>query len=170
MPALARLELLERGEISARRVRAIVANLAPGIGGREVATATRLLNWSEQSGEVEMIQDDRGPGNIVFVEIESPAITEVFTGFGEVGTAAEAVADIAAKQARRYLAAGVPVGVYLADQLLPVLAAGAGGSFRTLALSQHSLTNADVVKQFLDVTITAAVEGRDVVRVDVDRK
>ena len=77
------------------------------------------------------------------------------------------VADRAVRDARRYLAAGVPVGGHLADQLLPILALGGGGSFRTLTPSRHAHTNADVVRQFVNVGIVVTPETRDVVRVDV---
>jgi RNA 3'-terminal phosphate cyclase (ATP) len=71
---------------------------------------------------------------------------------------------------RRYLSAGVPVGLHLADQLLPILALGSGGSYRTLAPSRHALTNVDVIRQFADVSIEVTKETRDVVRVDVERR
>ena len=168
-PKLARLELCDRGEIVGRRLRALVANLPRHIGEREVATARGLLNWSEESACVEVVANTPGPGNVMLVEIESAQVTEICTGFGETGTPAEAVADHAVREARRYLAAGVPVGCHLADQLLPILALGGGGSFRTLTLSRHAMTNADVVRQFVNVEIVVTPESRDVVRVDVRR-
>jgi RNA 3'-terminal phosphate cyclase (ATP) len=169
-PKLARLELCDRGEIVGRRLRALVANLPRHIGEREVATARGLLNWSEESACVEMVTNTSGPGNVMLVEIESAHVTEICTGFGETGTPAEAVADRAAREARQYLAAEVPVGCHLADQLMPILALGGGGSFRTLTLSGHAMTNADVVRQFLNVEIVVTPEARDLVRVDVGQE
>ena len=165
---LQRLELPERGEIVGRRVRGQICNLPQHIAEREVRTALRLLNWGPDAGCVEVTADGVGPGNVVFVEIESEHLTEVFTGFGEVGVTAEAVASRAVHEARRYLAGNVPVGVCLADQLLPVLALGAGGSFRTLSLSRHGRTNADVIRLFRDVEITVTEHARDNVEVRVD--
>jgi RNA 3'-terminal phosphate cyclase (ATP) len=166
-PQLAHLDLLDRGEIVGRRVVAIVAHLPRHIGEREVATALERLNWQEEAGRVDVIARTPGPGNVVFVEIESEHVTEVCTGFGEVGKSAEKVADDPVQEIRRYLAAGVPVGAHLADQLLPLLAAGSGGCFRTLTPSRHMLTNADVVQQFGAARIEVTPESRDVVRVDV---
>jgi RNA 3'-terminal phosphate cyclase (ATP) len=145
----------------------LVANLPRHVGEREVATALRLLNWRDDCGQVDVVTGGPGPGNIVFVEVESEHATEMCTGFGEAGTPAEAVADRPAKEARRYMATGVPVGCHLADQLLPVLALGDGGSFRTLPLSRHALTNAAVIREFVDARIEVIDEGRDVTRVDV---
>jgi RNA 3'-terminal phosphate cyclase (ATP) len=166
-PQLARLDLCDRGEIVGRRLRALVAHLPRHIGEREVTTARGLLNWSEEAASVEVIANTPGPGNVLLVVIESAHVTEICTGFGETGTPAEAVADRAVRDARRYLVAGVPVGCHLADQLLPILALGGGGSFRTLTLSRHATTNADVVRQFVSVEIVVTPESRDVVRVDV---
>jgi RNA 3'-terminal phosphate cyclase (ATP) len=166
---LARLDLLTRGAVVARRVRALVANLPRHVAEREVAKAVGVLNWTADCGAVEVIAGGPGPGNVVFVEVECEHITEICTGFGEVGTPAEAVAERPAKEARHYVATGVPVGHHLADQLLPVLALGEGGSFTTLPLSRHALTNADVVRQFIDVRIDVTDEKRDVTRVDVHR-
>ncbi len=49
-------------------------------------------------------------------------ITEVFTGFGEKGVSAEKVAKRVVKSVQEYLAFNVPVGRYLADQLLVPMA------------------------------------------------
>src|SRR6185436_8149487 len=73
---LARLDLITRGDIVARRVRALVANLPAHIAEREVSTAARLLNWSDDCGRVEVVADSPGPGNVVFVEVESEHAAE----------------------------------------------------------------------------------------------
>jgi len=52
-----------------------------------------------------------------------------------------------------YLASGVPVWRFLADQLLLPLAAGAGGNYLTGPLSLHTRTNIEVIGMFLDVGI-----------------
>jgi RNA 3'-terminal phosphate cyclase (ATP) len=167
-PRLARLEWLARGDVVSRRVRAVVANLPRHIAEREMTTALRLLNWSADCGEIEVVQDSPGPGNIVMIEIVCAHSVEICSGFGEIGKAAEAVADRPAREARRYLASAVPVGCHLADQLLPILALGGGGSFRTLPLSRHALTNIDVIREFVSSRIEVIDEGRDVTRVEVE--
>ena len=169
-PRLSSLTLVDRGEIVGRRIRALVANLPSHIGEREIATAMRLLNWSESTARLETVRDAVGPGNVILIEIEGEHAAELCTGFGETGTTAEAVATRAAQAVRRYLTASVPVGCHLADQLLPILALGAGGTFRTMTLSRHALTNAEIVRLFTGAAVTATAEGRDVVRVDVTPK
>ena len=165
LPA-ARLEpltLLERGAIKRRQARALVARLPRQIADRELAVVRTRLGWSEDELETVIVDGSApGPGNVLLLEIESEHLTEIFCGFGEVGTRAESVAEHAAKEARRYLAAGVPVGVHLADQLLVPLALAGGGSFRTIGLSSHSRTNLDVIRLFLPTRITAKGDRDDV--------
>ena len=168
--ALGALELMHRGDVVARRVTAMVANLPRHIAEREVRIAVNGLNWHRDCGSVENVDGVSGPGNLVLIEVQSEHVTEIATGFGEVGVAAEAVADRAVKETRRYLAAGVPVGIHLADQLLTVLASSEGGVFRTVALSRHALTNIEVIREFVDVRIAVVEEARDVVRVEVGRR
>ena len=160
-PALRRapLTLLERGRTRRRRAQAAVARLARHIAERELAVVGRQLGWSAGELEVVGIEESAGPGNVVMLEIESEHVTELFTGFGKVKVRAEMVAERAVQEARGYLAADVPVGRHLADQLLLPLALAGGGSFRTLPLSAHSTTNIDVLQRFLDVKITTAVTG-----------
>src|SRR5207302_578773 len=89
--------------------------------------------------------------NVVTLEIASEHVTELFTGFGERGVRAEIVAEQAVAEARRYLAADVPIGEHLADQILLPMALAGGGSFRTLAPTLHTTTNLAVIRRFLDV-------------------
>lgn len=162
------LTLCERGEIVTRRVRGLVSNLSRGIAEREVRTALELLNWSADAGEVATVEGP-GPGNVLVVEIASEHAVEVCTGFGDVGVTSEAVARRAADEARRYLAANVPIGCHLADQVLPIMALGEGGVFRTMTLSQHARTNADIIREFVDVRIETIAEARDAVRVEMHK-
>lgn len=158
---LAPLDLRERGEIRARRAKALVANLSPGIAERELAVVGRLLSWSAEWLQPETLRNSCGPGNVVSIEIESEHLTEVFTGFGERGVPAEAVAEKAVKEARRYLASEAAVGEYLADQLLVPLALAGGGAFTTGHLSRHALTNIEIIHKFLKARIsTAAIANR----------
>lgn len=73
----------------------------------------------------------------------------------------------ACNEAERYLRAGVPVGIHLADQLLIPMALGGGGSFRTLQPTAHTLTNAEVIRKFLAVPIRLEQEAADVFRATV---
>jgi RNA 3'-terminal phosphate cyclase (ATP) len=112
------------------------------------------------------IAGSRGPGNVVVIELASANVTELFTGFGQRGVRAETVASRVWHAAQRYIRAEVPVGEQLADQLMLPLGIGAfqgtgGGTFRTLAPTQHSRTHAEVLQAFLDVEIHIEENGPD---------
>lgn len=161
---LLRLELLDRGAVQHRSVTAVVANLPRSIGERELDYAARKLNWSPECFNLREANDSPGPGNIVLIELQSEHVREVFTGFGRQGARAEQVAGEAIDQVREYLAADVPVGKYLADQLiLPLsiaaLRTGARSRFRTLPLTRHSTTHIEVVKRFLNIPVEARQDG-----------
>ena len=143
--------LEERGVIVGRRARALVSNLPRTIAEREVDRLTTALGWDARAFSIERV-DSAGPGNVVLVEVESENVTEVFVGFGEKHLQAELVADRAAGEAMEYLAAGVPVGPHLADQLILPLALAGGGSFRTIAPTNHTRTQLAVVQRFLELT------------------
>jgi RNA 3'-terminal phosphate cyclase (ATP) len=168
--ALKPLELLTRGEIRARRARALVVNLPPTVGERELNIVREQLGWNEDVGDelrVETSTNALSPGNVLTLEIESEHLTEVFTGIGERGVRAEAVAERAAAEARAYLETGAPVGEHLADQLLIPLALAGGGSYTTGQPSLHTTTNIEVIKMFLDVRIKTKQTDGDVWKVEV---
>jgi RNA 3'-terminal phosphate cyclase (ATP) len=168
--ALSRLDLPHRGEVKRRLARALVAGLPRNIGDREVKAVRDLLGWERDSLRVDEVPNPAGPGNVLSLEIESEQVTEVFTGFGQRGVRAEAVAEAAVDEARRYLASGAPVGIHLADQLLLPMALAGGGSFRTLAPSRHTTTNLEVLKQFLELEVRVEKEDRDVWFIEIVRR
>jgi len=153
------LTLENRGEIRARKAKAVVANLPRKIAERELVRLQHRLQWDARNFGIEERPDSPGPGNIVLVEVESEQVTEVFTGFGEKMVRAETVADHAADETLAYIAADVPVGVHLADQLVLLLALSGGGSFRTLAPSRHTHTQFTVIEHFLGRKATAEEES-----------
>jgi RNA 3'-terminal phosphate cyclase (ATP) len=149
--SLSRLDLPERGAVLNRSVVATVANLPGAIARRELDAANEVLGWDPACLRVEMLRGAPGPGNVVSIVIESEHVTEVVTGFGEKGKAAEIVGGDAAREALAYLESGVPVGEHLADQLLLPMALAGGGSFRTTAPSSHTTTHLRLLEQILGV-------------------
>jgi RNA 3'-terminal phosphate cyclase (ATP) len=159
-PRLKPLELMERGPIERQRARALVSNLPRAVGEREVGRLAERLGWRADAFSIERVES-AGPGNIVLLEVASAAVTELFAGFGEKSVRAEQVADQAADEALAYLAAAVPVGPHLADQLVLPLALAGAGRFRTVEPTPHTRTQLSVVSCFLDVKprLTSAGEG-----------
>ncbi|MEM1331716.1 MAG: RNA 3'-terminal phosphate cyclase [Planctomycetota bacterium] len=161
------IELIDAGGVIKKSAIAIVAGLPGSIARREIDVLADRLGWSESELSIEPLGDEVGPGNVLSVQIQRENATEVFTGFGERGRSAESVARGVAIDVRRYLKAGVPVWRFLADQLLLPFALARGGVFETGRLSQHTLTNSDVIELFLDVRIHREEIGEGRVRVRV---
>jgi RNA 3'-terminal phosphate cyclase (ATP) len=146
------LTLLERGPLT-MSARAMVSAIPEGIATRELKVVHHRLGVPWTSMTAETITTSPGPGNALLIELMSESVTEVITGFGEKSVPAPRVAERACDEAREYIIAGVPVGVHLADQLLVPMALAGGGTFRTLRPSRHTTTNADVIRQFVEVPI-----------------
>ncbi len=153
-----RLELLQRGEIRARSARALVAQIPASVAMRELESLAATLAWDRAWCRPLMIENSHGPGNALVAVIESEHVTEVFTGFGERGLRAETLGENVAREIAHYLAADVPVGEHLADQLLVPMALGHGGVFRTVKPSGHCLTQIELAKLFLNVEAKATEE------------
>ncbi len=160
-PALSRIELMDRGAIKTQSARAMVAQLPREIAERELRTLGSQLRWGAESLHAEIIENSFGPGNAIVIEIGSEHITEVITGFGRRGVRGEQVASETVEEVTRYLAANVPVGRHLADQLLIPMALAGGGKFRTLSPTQHTQTNISVLKQFLEVDVDVSESASD---------
>lgn len=164
------IELLERGEITRRLVRARVAGLSRRVADRELKEVRDRLGWSRDALVAEQVSGAAGPGNVLTIEIESEQVTEVVTGFGQRGVPAETVAERAVRAAKSYLAATAPVGEHLADQLLLPLALAGGGAFRTLRPTRHTLTNIEIVKSFAEVEVNLEKRQHDDWLVEMKRR
>lgn len=156
------LELLERGAVEHIAAEALVANLPRTIAQREVHLLGEMLELdARQVHQVEAA----GAGNAMFVAITCEHVTEVFTGFGQRGLRAEAIARGVGDAAKTWLAAGVPVGPHLADQLLLPIALAGQGAFRTTTPTEHTRTNVRIIEQFLPVRFELVEESFDAWRV-----
>ena len=161
--ALRGFDLLERGEITQRTARVLLANLPEHIARRELDVVAEELKWPPSSLEWEHVKST-GPGNVICLAVACEYVTELFTGFGRVGVRAERVARDVIREARDWLDVGAPVGPHLADQLLLPLGisawqgAAAGrqecSTFRTGPLTPHATTHIDVLRAFLGIEIS----------------
>lgn len=156
--ALAPLELMTRGALNKLKIKAVVAQLPEHIAQREARLLASALCDYPLDFETASVES-AGPGNIAMVTVRAEALTETFTGFGEVGVRAETVAHRLAGEVRSYLQSDAPIGEHLADQLLIPLALAGGGAFRTTEPSLHTRTNADVICLFLPVRVGIERDG-----------
>ena len=165
------LHIPTRGKTIKRSACAMVANLPRHIAERECATLERKSKWPSACFTAKEVESN-GPGNVVTMAIDSEHISEVFTGFGQRGVAAESVATNVWRSVKRYQELGVPVGEYLADQIiLPMALAahvdGQQSSFNTMELSKHATTHIGLLRQFLKVRIDVSTVSKDDVTVSV---
>ncbi len=161
------LDLYERGDLRSQRAQSLVADLPRHIAERELAVIAEQTGWPRACLDLVALKRSPGPGNVVMIELAYDQVTEVFTGFGERGVPAEAVAQSALQEMLLYADCTAAVGVHLADQLLLPFALAGGGGFTTLPLSTHTRTNIHVIEQFLDVRIDVQAVGSQPYRIEL---
>ncbi|KPJ91858.1 MAG: RNA 3'-terminal-phosphate cyclase [Gammaproteobacteria bacterium SG8_11] len=147
------ISLAERGKIVETKAQVLISGLPFHIVERELKILKQKLNWPDNCYEIRDMNSAYGPGNVITVIVKSENVCEVFTGFGEKGVKAEAVADKVVKEVRRYITSDVPVEEHLSDQVLLPMALAGKGEYVTTTPSRHTLTNIDVIKHFIDITI-----------------
>lgn len=162
------LEWLAAGAVNRIEARVVNAGLDPAIAERERHMIANHRKFQRARIVIDGVDSD-GPGNVVSIAMERERAAEICASIGARGVRAEIVARHALEAAERWLAADVPVGEHLADQLLLPLALAGGGAFRTLAPSEHTRTNADVIAKFLPVRVEFAPESEHVTLVRVAR-
>lgn len=169
-PTLAPLVLMERGERLESWAESYIAALPVHIARRELDVVGKRFRWGEEQLRLRGLSNDQGPGNALLITLSHEHVTEVFAGFGEKGVTAEAVAERTVDHARRFLASGAAVGPFLADQLLLPLALAGSGSFTASALSRHTVSNAEVIRQFVDIDVRMEKIGDSLFRIGLGRR
>lgn len=164
------LFLEERGAVRRISAEATLSRLPEHIAERELKVVVDGLGLGSEVLSVRHETEARCPGNTLQVTVQSEYCTEVFTGIGERGVPAETVAEGVVRQVQRYLDAGVPVGPYLADQLLLPLALAGAGSFVTVAPDRHTPTNIEVISRFLSVSISITELAPDRWRITIGQR
>ena len=138
-----------------------VSNLDDAIAKRQKHQALRRLYEVCRDSKIKTLRlPSPGKGTFILLKVEfSNGGCACFSALGAPGKPAEHVADEAADQLLSFLSTDGCVDHYLADQLLlPLALITETSSFRTNCLSDHLLTNAHVIKQFLPVSIQ--IEGQ----------
>lgn len=166
---LQQISLMEPGPRVAGFAEALFAGIPLDVATRELDVIGKGMGWGEPQLLVRGLPAEQGPGNALVLTLESEHVTEVFTALGEKSVRAETVVRNVLQEARRYIASGAAVGEHLADQLMLPMALAGGGRFTADTVSQHAITNAEVVSRFLPVAISfTADEGgaRHVVNIE----
>jgi RNA 3'-terminal phosphate cyclase (ATP) len=97
------VELIKRGNSVDVGATAIMALLDNDIGVRELASARAVLNWPEPAFRLERLSDPLGPGNVLLLEATFEHVTEIVTGFGQLGVPAQKIGNEAASRMMGYL-------------------------------------------------------------------
>lgn len=150
------VSMMEPGQLRAAYAEAIVAGIPANVGSRELETVGSGLGFSESQLLMRGLPGEQGPGNALLVTLEHEHLTEVFSVIGEKSLRAETVAKKVVQETKEFIVSGAAVGEHLADQLLLPMALAGGGSFTTASVSQHTITNAEVIARFLPVGTTFA--------------
>lgn len=163
------LTLRDRGDLRDLRARSHIAGLPGHVAERELATVQAALEIRDDRLEaVDHGERPAGVANVLVVEVESEAVTEVFTEHGRRGLPAEEVAARAARRARRYLESDAAVWRHLADQLPVPLALCSGGTYRTGEPSSHTRTVLNVVRAFLEIGVGLESAGAGTWEISVE--
>jgi RNA 3'-terminal phosphate cyclase (ATP) len=138
-----------RGPRTGEAAQVVFSGLPFAIAERMLARARRdLPDWPDSAFAVRQLPAEQGPGIILMLEARHSEVTELVSGFGQLGVPGERLARTSAARMNGYLEASAFAGPYLADQLiLPFVLAG-GGAFSTVKPSQHLLTAIDIAQRF----------------------
>lgn len=147
--ALQPVDFTERGERLGQGAQALFSGLPFEVAERLLARARRdLSEWPEGAFAVRQLPAEQGPGVILMLEARYEHVSEIVSGFGQLGVPAERLAKTAAARMRGYLESPAFAGPYLADQLVLPLTIAGGGSFTTVKPSQHLMTAIDLSTRF----------------------
>lgn len=149
----------QRGAYAGLSARCISSGIPKHIVQREQTKLLKLSGWAADQITTEHVPSI-GRGNVVLVKAAYEYTSELVDSIGKLGVPAETVAADAFKKMRRYQRSRVPVGSYLADQLLLPMALTAGGHFVTGPLSLHCETNIAVINRLLGVEIKVISGGQ----------
>lgn len=149
--ALSPLRLVERGALTRIVGLSAVANLPLSIAQRQRAQAQRRLRARCPAVDIGCLQmPSRFKGTMLLLVAEFEHSQCCHYALGQPGKPAERVADDAVDELDAFLATDGAVDQYLADQLvLPLALAPGPSAVRTSKVTQHLLTNVDVVQRFV---------------------
>lgn len=163
------LTIIEPGSLQAIKIIGVTAGLPDHVAQRMTGRAEQLL--AELPGRRQRIEEIKtGPGNgaALFICGEYEKINAGFSAIGVRGKPAEQVAEEACRELLTHHQSGTALDPHLADQLLlPAALAQGKSEFTTSRLTRHLFTNAQIIKQMLNVPITIQGELDEPGRVQV---
>jgi RNA 3'-terminal phosphate cyclase (ATP) len=166
------LVLMERGRLRNARGISAVGNLDLSIAERQKKQAIERISEMFEikiSPEIEVVTMPafaRGTMLLLVCEFENSRCC--YFGLGAIGKRAEKVADEACEGLRRFLETKGVIDEHFADQIiLPLSLATDTSRFTTPKITQHLLTNAEVIKLFstakIDINGNTGEDGEVVI-------
>ncbi len=149
------LQLEERGALEKVTGAGVAGELPAHIAQRMSSRATNVLKQAQLSSSItpERVKS-KGPGAGIFLTAHYEQSQAGFSALGKQGKPSDAVADEACEALLTHHIDGAPVDPHLADQILLPLALAEGRSvYLTSQITQHLLTNAQVIRSFIDAEI-----------------
>ncbi|HHT9129608.1 MAG TPA: RNA 3'-terminal phosphate cyclase [Candidatus Brocadiaceae bacterium] len=149
------LQIKARGKLVQVKGISIVSNLDIAIAQRQQLQAKKRLLEQNIPHEISVEEMPAiGKGTLLLLVGKFENSQCCYFGLGAIGKRAETVADEACNEFFSFLETKGVIDEYLSDQLIIPLALAKGTSqFVTPRITQHLLTNAEVVKLFLPVSI-----------------
>ncbi|MBB6124910.1 RNA 3'-terminal phosphate cyclase [Sphingobium subterraneum] len=152
--ALNSIDCMDRGEQLGVAGQAVFTGLPFDIAERMLNRARLdLASWPEDAFAIRELPVDQGPGVILLLEARYANVTEVVSGFGQLGVPAERLAKTSAARMKGYIESTAFAGPYLADQVILPFVLASGGAFTTVKPSQHMLTAIDIARRFTGKTV-----------------
>jgi RNA 3'-phosphate cyclase len=153
------LDIASRGIL--RKIEGIsgIANLDSGIVTRQKHQALRRLDHHIKGAKIKSIDlASPGKGTFLLLKADFERSQCCYFALGAPGKRAEIVADEAVDALEEFLESDGALDQFLVDQLLLPLSLASGPShLRTSRITQHLITNMQIVRQFLPVNIE--IEG-----------
>ncbi len=149
------LELTSRGGLLKVRGISAVGNLDSDIADRQRQQAISRLSERNIIPEIDVVDvPSFGRGTMLLLICEFENSQCCYFSLGAIGKRAEKVADEACGEVEHFLATTAVIDEYLADQIILPLSRAKGTSrFTTPKITQHLLTNAEIINLFSNTTI-----------------
>ncbi len=163
------LQLLKRGRLLEIRGISAVAKLARNIATRQRRQVIGRLGRRFPLNDIRIVDISApSPGSLILLLAEFEHSQVCYFALGQKGKSADKVADVAIDEFEAFIATDGVIDQYLADQLLLPLAFADGPSeIYTSQVTEHLVTNAEVIRTFLpvDVKIIGGIGDPGIVKI-----
>jgi RNA 3'-terminal phosphate cyclase (ATP) len=148
--------LKKRGRLIEIRGISAVAKLSRNIATRQRRQVIGRLGRRYPLNDIRVVEiPASSPGSMILLLAIFEHSQACYFALGKKGVSADKIADQAINDVELFIATGGSIDQYLADQLLlPVVFAESDSEFNTCKITNHLLTNIEVIKAFLPVEIT----------------